>query len=119
MADILQLRGGSAAAWTSANPILADREVGVETDTKKLKIGNGTSSWNSLSYMVTSAQDAFYEHTQSVAALQWNIVHNMSKYPSVSIVINNEEVEADITYIDANNIRLDFSSAYTGKAYLS
>lgn len=53
MADIIQLRGGTAAAWTSANTILANKEVGIETDTKKLKIGDGITAWTSLSYLVT------------------------------------------------------------------
>ena len=48
----IQLRGDSASNWTSANPVLADREIGLETDTKKLKIGNGSLSWNSLDYFV-------------------------------------------------------------------
>ena len=50
MADIIQLRRDTAASWTSANPILAQGEMGVETNTRKLKIGDGTTAWNSLSY---------------------------------------------------------------------
>lgn len=53
MADIVQLRGGTAAAWTAANTILADREVGVETDTGKIKLGNGATAWNSMAYLNT------------------------------------------------------------------
>lgn len=45
-----QFRGGTAAEWSSANPVLLDREIGVETDTKKLKIGDGATHWNSLVY---------------------------------------------------------------------
>jgi hypothetical protein len=44
------IRRGTAAEWTAANPILAAGEFGYETDTKKLKIGNGTSAWTSLAY---------------------------------------------------------------------
>lgn len=43
-------RRGAAAAWTTANPILAAGEMGYETDTKKSKIGDGSTAWNSLSY---------------------------------------------------------------------
>lgn len=49
MATIL-LRRGTAAAWTTANPTLAAGEAGVETDTLKFKIGNGSTAWNSLAY---------------------------------------------------------------------
>lgn len=45
-----QFRRDSAANWTSANPILLSGELGLETDTAKFKIGNGTSAWNSLPY---------------------------------------------------------------------
>ena len=48
--DLIQLRAGTASAWTTANPILAAGEPGVETDTNKLKIGNGVTAWNSLAY---------------------------------------------------------------------
>lgn len=50
MAVQIQLRRGTAAQWTSANPTLASGEVGYETDTNKEKIGDGTTSWNSLAY---------------------------------------------------------------------
>jgi len=46
----IQLRRDTAANWTSVNPTLAAGEVGVETNTGKFKIGNGTSAWASLAY---------------------------------------------------------------------
>ena len=51
MAVQIQLRNGTAAQWTSANPILAVGEVGVETDTNKFKVGDGSTSWNNLLYV--------------------------------------------------------------------
>ncbi len=45
-----QFRRGTASEWTSANPVLADGEMGIETDTKKVKIGDGTTNWANLSY---------------------------------------------------------------------
>lgn len=46
----IQIRRGTAAQWTSANPTLASGEFGYETDTGKFKIGDGSTAWNSLSY---------------------------------------------------------------------
>jgi hypothetical protein len=46
----VQVRRGTAAQWTSANPTLASGEWGFETDTLKTKIGNGSTAWNSLAY---------------------------------------------------------------------
>jgi hypothetical protein len=50
MAVQIQLRNGTAAQWTAANPTLAAGEVGIESDTRKQKFGDGTTAWNSLSY---------------------------------------------------------------------
>ena len=44
------LRRGTAAVWTCTNPILSSGEFGYETDTKKLKIGDGSTAWTSLAY---------------------------------------------------------------------
>lgn len=51
----IQIRRGTAAQWTSANPTLASGEFGYETDTGKAKIGNGSTAWTSLSYAITGA----------------------------------------------------------------
>jgi hypothetical protein len=48
----IQIRRSTAANWTSTNPTLAAGEFGVETDTNKFKIGNGSSTWSGLSYAV-------------------------------------------------------------------
>ena len=47
----IQVRRGTAAEWTSANPTLASGELGFETDTNKIKCGTGTTAWNSLPYL--------------------------------------------------------------------
>lgn len=44
----IQLRRDTAANWTSTNPTLSAGEVGVETDTGKFKIGDGSTAWLSL-----------------------------------------------------------------------
>lgn len=50
MAQKIQLRRDIAANWTSNNPILAQGEIGLETDTNQFKIGNGVDAWSALSY---------------------------------------------------------------------
>jgi hypothetical protein len=47
----IQVRRGTATQWTSTNPTLAAGEFGFETDTNKLKCGNGSTAWNSLTYI--------------------------------------------------------------------
>lgn len=51
MAIRIQLRRDTAANWTSVNPVLANGEMGIETDTLKVKIGNGSSTWSARPYV--------------------------------------------------------------------
>jgi len=50
MAIRIQLRRDLAANWTDADPILAQGEFGIELDTNRLKIGDGSTNWVSLQY---------------------------------------------------------------------
>ena len=51
----IQVRRGTASAWTTANPVLSAGEFGHETDTGKVKLGNGSTAWTSLGYFSTLA----------------------------------------------------------------
>jgi hypothetical protein len=44
------------ANFTSNNPTLAAGQIGLETDTNLIKIGNGSTAWNSLSYINSPLQ---------------------------------------------------------------
>jgi hypothetical protein len=50
----IQLRRGTAASWTAANTLLAEGEMGLETDSGKFKVGDGTTAWISLPYSLGS-----------------------------------------------------------------
>lgn len=50
MTSRLQNRRDTAANWTSNNPTLAAGEIGLETDTSKFKMGDGSTAWTSLAY---------------------------------------------------------------------
>jgi len=54
MSITIQIRRGTAAEWTAANPVLASGELGLETDTGKIKVGNGVATWNATTYNVSS-----------------------------------------------------------------
>ena len=55
MATKIQLRRDTSNNWSSNNPILSSGEIGYETDTRKIKVGNGSSAWNSLQYIASDA----------------------------------------------------------------
>lgn len=48
----IQMRRDTAANWTSTNPTLAAGEIGYETDTNGVKVGDGTTGWTSLGYVM-------------------------------------------------------------------
>jgi len=50
MTTRIKFRRDTSGNWTASDPILADGEPGLETDTRKLKYGNGTSTWTVLPY---------------------------------------------------------------------
>lgn len=47
----IQVRRDTAANWASVNPVLSAGEIGLETDTLKIKAGDGTTAWASLAYV--------------------------------------------------------------------
>jgi len=50
----IQHKRGTADRWLEVNPVLAEGEIGLETDTLKVKFGDGVSTWSSLSYFTGS-----------------------------------------------------------------
>ena len=53
----IQLKHGLAASWADKNPVLLAGEVGIETDTLKMKVGDGISNWKALGYLGADAND--------------------------------------------------------------
>lgn len=58
MTRTIQVRRGSAAQWTIANRVLLTGEWGLETDTDKMKIGDGATAWNDLDYIIDGSSGA-------------------------------------------------------------
>ncbi|NDB60510.1 hypothetical protein EB001_18990 [bacterium] len=46
--DLITIRKGTASEWSSSNPVLASGELGFDLSNNILKIGDGSSAWNSL-----------------------------------------------------------------------
>lgn len=59
------------------------------------------------------------EFEQTTPTTQWVIVHNLGRIPVITVVVGNEEVEADITHsLDENTTFVGFGSAQLGKAVI-
>ena len=64
--------------------------------------------------------DKTYVYTQSFATTEWNIIHNLNKYPSVTIVDDNlNRVIGEVQYIDLNTVKVKFTSSFTGQVFLN
>ena len=65
---LMQQRRDTAANWTSANPTLLAGEIGIESDTNKIKIGDGSTAWTSLAYRPWSQISAYPLVNADIAA---------------------------------------------------
>lgn len=97
---------------------------GVYTLTLTSLTGNGNFDVNKFydfAVFTLSSQGApTFVFTQGVPATTWNIQHGLGKFPSVSVINNNNVViNGEVIYIDNNNVQLNFSAGFTGKAYLN
>ena len=70
----IKLRRDLAATWTSTNPTLAAGEPGYETDTKKIKYGDGTTAWTSLGYAIPT----FTIGTEGAASGDGGLAYNQT-----------------------------------------
>lgn len=69
MSFTFQLRRDTASNWTSVNPTLHAGEPGLETDTGKLKVGNGSTAWNSLAYSALKPSSNLSDVASAATAL--------------------------------------------------
>lgn len=81
---LIKLRRDTAANWTSANPTLAEGEPGLETDTGKIKYGDGASSWTQLNYS-SSGSSTIVASTNTNATIT-TTGYNPSASPAINVV---------------------------------
>lgn len=64
--------------------------------------------------------DKFFLFKQMESKDEWIINHKLKKYPSVSIIDSaGTNVTGEVTYLDENSLRINFSSIMSGKAFLN
>ena len=75
---------------------------------------------NESGYALRSEIPTTFVFDQAESATTWHIAHNLGKYPSVVIVDSTGAViGGKVTYVDINNIDIEFNAQFTGKAYLN
>ena len=106
----LQIRHDEAADWTTRNPILAQGEYGLETDTFLIKVGDGVTAWRNLRYLnkldstyFKTMNDGSLTFSDSFAQTITNIIANAGG--STKIVISDDPTEetdpVNLRYLEA------------------
>lgn len=71
-------------------------------------------------HLTIEGADKKYVHNQPSASDEWNVVHNLGKYPSVTVVDSaNNVVVGDVTYLSTNVVTIKFMAPFSGKAYFN
>jgi hypothetical protein len=66
------------------------------------------------------AGDKNFVFIQAVASASWNVVHNLDKFPSVSIVDDdNNQVYGSVVYNTVNDLTITFTAPFSGKTYIN
>lgn len=62
-----------------------------------------------------------YTHIQSAPSATWTVVHNLGYHPGGVSVIDSAgtKVYGDVTHTSVNQLVINFSAGFSGKAYLS
>lgn len=127
--------------YVEANPTLSGNEdtlTGLKVDGSAYRVTSGGSGGSSdyndltnrpsingvtLSGNKTSSElklDQTFVFEQRVASDEWDIVHNLNKYPSITVVDSaGTIVVGDMQYVTDNSVKIRFCGAFSGKAYLN
>ena len=87
--------------------------------------GNGNvvleKNYDFAAFTISSTSgDKNFVFEQGVPSSTWTIQHNLNKFPSVTSVNNNKvQMHGEVTYIDENNLTINFSAGFSGKAYMN
>jgi len=102
MATRIQLRRDTNTNWSLVNPVLADGEIGYNIDNGKIKIGDGSTTWNSLSYATVLPSEL-----STLAVTTFNNRHG-------DITLTDSDVNTALGYTAANAADLSgFQSSAT------
>jgi hypothetical protein len=70
-----QVRRDTSNNWSNSNPTLASGEIGFESNTNKLKIGNGSNTWNTLGYIAGGILDFDNVSSVNAATISFSATH--------------------------------------------
>lgn len=120
---LIQIRSATANAWANANPILTEREIAYDITKNAIKIGDGTSRWNSLPYLTAGTimeNDSTYDFGTEDSDVPMSM-SDMENYVSDNTNYNTDpfdqysdstpSTDDDTTDDDDNNTEIDSNDA--------
>ncbi len=99
---------GTAAEWISANPVLLSGEWGKETDTGKMKNGDGVTAWNSLDYSVLSDLETILD--SKITGTTDQICKAWVNFDGTTMAIRESFNVSSITWISTGQYYINFLS---------
>lgn len=111
--NTLDRRGNKELTGTSGSSINIKTEGTINLDSSSLK-------HNGEEIGTATGDDKTFFYVQSTPAKEWEITHNLNKYPSVTIIDSaNTKVGGEVEYVSMNKVKVKFSVAFSGKATLN
>ena len=117
------LRNDTAANWLSVDPILARGEIGIETDTRKMKTGDGVTTWSGLDYIVGNGAGDVKTVTVFATANEWSgtkapykqTIHVDGMTATCMVMISYPAIITDVEYSAAINAGISCVAQRTGE----
>ena len=95
--SLIQIRKGTTTEWNSANPVLGSGEPGYDLDLNYLKVGDGTSNWNSIQPIGSSLHPQINASDSSDNNLANHFIRNLlldeNGHVTGIFVTNSEQIE--------------------------
>jgi len=95
----------SRANWSTDNPVLLPGEVGVETLTNNVKIGNGVSPWNKLPYFANAGYwGSFWDATSQTA---------VADTPTAIKLRSTDNASRGVRIVSESRMTFDYAGVYS------
>jgi len=105
---LMQQRRDTAANWTTENPTLLAGEIGIESGTNKIKLGDGSTAWTSLGYTPWSQISAYPFVNADIDAAAAIAYSKLAALTSGNLLVGNSSnvatsvaVSGDVTITNA------------------
>ena len=109
----IRIWSDTAANFTAANPTLAQGQWAKETDTGKVKLGDGSTAWNSLAYSSTSYEEGVWTPSFTGFSANPTCTGSYTRIGNICIALY-QQTASGTSNATTKTITLPFTAANTG-----